>query len=166
VQTFIVATDPNSLNRLSHSCAAQGYHPRYETATLAVSDVEQGNPDLIGLTAPLSTFPWMNAAIPASADYQQAVAAYAPGLTLSPTTSEVWTAGALAQRAAAGLGPTPTPAGFLNGLWSLKDDTLGGLAPPLSFIRGQPAPAASCSFVVRMDASQHWSDPIGTSLEC
>ena len=165
VQTLVIATDPNSINRLSHSCAAQGFHPRYETASLAVSPVEQNNADLVGMISPVQTFPWMSSSAGASA-YAQAVSTYDPGLVTSATTSEVWVAGLLVQRVSSFLTANPASADFLKGLWSLRNETLGGLAPPLTFSQGQPAPAASCYFVVQMDSSQHWAAPNGLSTAC
>jgi branched-chain amino acid transport system substrate-binding protein len=165
VQTLFLAMDPNSINRISHSCAAQGFHPHYSTASLGVGTILAGNTDLVGLSAPQATFPWMLSSGPAS-EYQEALKTYAPNLASTPTNSEVWVAGVLAQRAAKFLGAKPTSADFLKGLWDIKNDNLGGLAPPLTFTKGKPAPDFRCYFVVQMDKTAHWTAPQGMNTSC
>jgi branched-chain amino acid transport system substrate-binding protein len=71
---------------------------------------------------------------------------YAPGLAGSATSAAEWTSGELAVAADQGLGATPTSAQFLQGLWAIKNNTLGGLAPPLTFnAHGLPS-QPSCYF--------------------
>ena len=165
VQTLFLAMDPNSINRISHSCAAQGFHPHYSTASLGVGTNLAGNTDLVGLSAPQATFPWMLSSGPAS-EYQEALKTYAPSLASTPTNSEVWVAGVLVQRAAKSLGAKPTSADFLKGLWAIKNDNLGGLGPPLTFTQGKPAPDFKCYFVVQMDKAAHWTAPQGMNTSC
>ena len=39
---------------------------------------------------------------------------------------------------------TPTSAQFLQGLWSIKNNNLGGLAPPLTFTQNADATPSNC----------------------
>ena len=55
-----------------------------------------------------------------------------------------WVAGKLLEKAGAGIGEPPTSAAILEGLWGLKDETLGGLTNPLTFVREKPAPPTVC----------------------
>jgi branched-chain amino acid transport system substrate-binding protein len=57
----------------------------------------------------------------------------------------------LFERAAAGrLSAKPTSAQILDGLWSLKGETLGGLTYPLTFTKGQNAEVKSCWWLARI----------------
>ena len=99
-------------------------------------------------------FPWVDSYTPAQAAYQQAVKAYDPGLASSATTAAEWTAGMLAVAASSDLTATPTSAEFFQGLWSIKNNDLGGLAPPLTFTQGQPATPSDCYFLMTLDNGQ------------
>ena len=54
---------------------------------------------------------------------------------------------AVAAGRAGHLGATPTAAQFTNGLESFKGETLGGLAPPLTFAKGKAHPVP-CFFLM------------------
>jgi hypothetical protein len=41
----------------------------------------------------------------------------------------------------------PTSAEFLRGLWSIKNNDPGGLAPRLTFTQGAPATMSDCDFL-------------------
>ncbi len=47
-------------------------------------------------------------------------------------------------------GATPTTAGLLKGLYSLKQETLGGLTVPLTYTKGKPADLPNCWFTYKM----------------
>jgi branched-chain amino acid transport system substrate-binding protein len=104
----------------------------------------------------LPFFVTSNAAIQAM---DAAVNKYYPGLVNKPilwsgvTSNEVWASGLLLMDAvkAGGLGSgdTPSAAEIVKGLESLKGDTLQGLAPPLTFVAGQPNPV-HCWFTFRV----------------
>ena len=166
VQELFTMVDQASIGRIAQDCAAQNYHPILSTASLGVQTAEDGNPDLIGLTAPVQTFPWMATGSAESA-FDQAVATYDPGLQLSASSSQAWTAGELFASLAPYLsGPNPTSADVLKGLWATKNQTLGGLTPPMTFVQGQPAQSSSCYFTAAMNGQAQWSDPEGTNLTC
>lgn len=50
------------------------------------------------------------------------------------------------EKAAANLPATPTSEAILQGLWGFRDETLGGLAVPLTFTRDTTAPPVACWF--------------------
>ena len=49
---------------------------------------------------------------------------------------------------------TPTSSEFFQGLWSIKDDNLGGLAPPLTFTQNAPATPSYCFFLMTIQNQQ------------
>jgi branched-chain amino acid transport system substrate-binding protein len=153
--TFIYfAGDGDSLMRMSNNCAAQGYKPLYVGDSLAITANLASNPNLNGLLAGQTNFPWMDAFTPAQATYQQAVKQYAPQLAGSATTAGEWAAGMLAVAAAKDLTSTPTSAQFFQGLWSIKANNLGGLAPPLTFNQNAAATPSNCFFLMTLQNGQ------------
>jgi branched-chain amino acid transport system substrate-binding protein len=107
------------------------------------------------LLAGQTDFPWVDNYTPAQATYQQAVKEYDPGLASSATTAAEWTAGMLAVAASGDLTATPTSAQFLKGLWSIKNNDLGGLAPPLTFNTNAAATPSDCYFLMNLVNGQY-----------
>ena len=54
------------------------------------------------------------------------------------------TAGKLMERIASSLPETPTPASFVEAMYALKGETLGGLLPGLTYNRGEHKAVALC----------------------
>ena len=153
--TFVYfAGDSDSLNRMVGDCVAQGYNPIYDIDSLAVTSDLVSDPHLNGLLAGQSDFPWVDSFTPAQTTYQQAMKTYAPGLQGSASTAAEWTAGMLAVAADKDITSTPTSAEFFQGLWSIKDDNLGGLAPPLTFTQNAPATPSYCFFLMTIQNQQ------------
>jgi branched-chain amino acid transport system substrate-binding protein len=114
----------------------------------------QSDAQLNGMYASQASFPWMDGNTPAQAAYQQAIQTYAPGLVGSGASSNEWTSGALAVAGSKYLGANPTSGQFLQGLWSVKNNDLGGLAPPLTFNANAPASISTCYFAMQLQGSQ------------
>jgi branched-chain amino acid transport system substrate-binding protein len=83
--------------------------------------------------------------IPALKTLHEALDNYAPGVTKSPQYNEVddsvWAGGQAFKLAAerAQLTPSSTSADLLRGLYTFKNETVGGLTPPLTYSAGRPA---------------------------
>jgi branched-chain amino acid transport system substrate-binding protein len=60
----------------------------------------------------------------------------------------------LAVAAAKDLNASPTSAELLQGLWSIKNNNLGGLAPPLTFNQNAPATPSPCFFLMTIQNGQ------------
>ena len=148
------AGDGDSLIRMANDCAAQGYDPQYVGDSIAITSEVATDPHLYGLIAGQSNFPWIDSFTPAQAAYQQAVKTYAPSLKGSATTAAEWAAGELAVAAASALTATPTSAQFFQGLWAIKNNTLGGLSPPLTFNANAPATPSNCYFLMDLQNGQ------------
>ena len=148
------AGDGDSLERMANDCAEQGYKPLFVGDSIAITANLASDPNLNGLLAGQTDFPWVDSYTPAQATYQQAVKAYDPSLASSATTAAEWTAGMLAVAASGALTATPTSAEFFQGLWGIKNNNLGGLAPPLTFTQGQPATPSNCYFMMTLNNGQ------------
>jgi branched-chain amino acid transport system substrate-binding protein len=122
--------------------------------------------ELDGTRAPVGNFPWM-ATTAAAREYSQAMAEYAPGLANSQGTSAAWVSGKVIEKAAAaiGAGGQPSSDAILRGLWGIKNDTFGGLAPPLTFVQNKPSPEARCYFYVEI-ADGKWNSKSGLKQTC
>ena len=141
------------VTKVAQDCAAQGYTPRELSGDGSVAIAWLDVPAMEGNIDFQSDFPWFvhNATTKPMYD---ALAKYAPGVTTGPNFGEVvlqdWAMGAELQEAAkyGHLSSTPTAAQVTAGLYALpKGDTLGGLTPPLHFVKGQPADNP-CFFVM------------------
>lgn len=155
----------DSLERLAGDCSTGHYYPLYAASGFAAGPSMQGDDQLDGMIATEATFPWMDSFTTAQAAYQKAIATYAPGLVSSPATAAAWTAGMLAVAGSQDLGPIPTSTQFLQGLWTIKNDDLGGLAPPLTFNANAPASITSCYFSVTL-SDGHFVDPNHGQFQC
>jgi branched-chain amino acid transport system substrate-binding protein len=148
------AGDGDSLRRMADNCAQQGYKPLFVGDSIAITANLASDPNLNGLLAGQTNFPWVDSYTPAQAAYQQAVKQYDPQLASSATTAAEWAAGMLAVAASSALTATPTSAEFFQGLWGIKNNDLGGLAPPLTFNANAPATPSNCFFLMTLQNGQ------------
>lgn len=145
--------------RVAANCNQQGYHPIYVSAgeSYDVSmNTATGITDNSWYEGNDLPFFAANAQVTAM---NAAVNKYFPGLVNKPdewtggSSVEMWASGLLLEQAvkAGGLGAsgTPTAQEIIQGLASINNDTLDGLAPPLTFTSGQPHPI-HCWFTFRV----------------
>ena len=128
-------------------CAAQGYTPRQFSSDGTVANAWLTIPAFNGNIDSQSDFLWFVHDKATSTMYA-ALDKYAPQVPKGPNFGEIvlqsWADGALLQAAVQAAKATPsTPlssAEILKGLYGLPSgETLGGLSPPLHFVKGQPA---------------------------
>jgi branched-chain amino acid transport system substrate-binding protein len=74
------------------------------------------------------------------------MAQYAPGVPLVGSPTFGWASAKLFEKAAEHIGDQPTSASVLDGLWGIRNETLGGLTMPLTFDRDKDAPRPLCYF--------------------
>jgi hypothetical protein len=133
---------------------------------MAVNDRNATDASLQGAVSAIGTFPWAASTIAPAQAFRASMSQYAPGTILSWAQSAVWTSGLLLKAASAKLPATnPGSADILKGLWSIKDNNLGGAAPPLTFVQGQPASPAQCYFWSQI-RSGVWTVPAGKTQTC
>jgi branched-chain amino acid transport system substrate-binding protein len=102
---------------------------------------------------------------PAVATFRDAYKTYAPDDPLTPNASQGWASAIVFQHAAEHVSAHPTSAQILAGLWAMKDQTFGGLTPPLTFAQNKPAPDARCSFAMQVRGGKIES-PFGVKTVC
>lgn len=166
-QVFLTVMDTNSTYRVASSCARQGFKPLYATVSSIVTDRFAKDPSLSALVASSNVFPYFRSDTPATAEYQQALRQLGPDVPPGPGPALGWVGGKLLERAVANLGSEPptTSEALLRGLWSIKNDDLGGLTHPLTFTANQPAVAKACWFGLAI-ANGKWISPDNYELHC
>ena len=69
------------------------------------------------------------------------------------------------EKAGAALPEPPTSQAILQGLWSLKNDDLGGITQPLTFVQGKTADKVACWFNIATKSGS-WTSPDGFKRHC
>lgn len=163
VNVFFAILDQNSMSRLGAACARQAYRPTFAMVGQATAEAMKEDPNLVGAVSSSSVFPYFQLGTAATDEFHAAVRGY--GATPSVGLSFGWAAGKLLERAGMNLSEPPTKELVLDGLWSLKDDTLDGLTAPLTFVREQPPKPFSCWFDLAI-VDKKWTSPDGYRLHC
>jgi branched-chain amino acid transport system substrate-binding protein len=163
-QMVFVAVDPNSVRRLVASCSRQSYKPIYVLPSGVIASSQNGDPNLENTLGINLVMPWMSASTPGEREFQAAVRRYNPSLALNITTPFGWVSGKMLERAASGrLGATPSRSAVFAGLYTFKGETLGGIAPPLTFTAGRKS--AACWFTLLFKGGA-WKESNGGRAAC
>jgi branched-chain amino acid transport system substrate-binding protein len=165
VQIMSIVADVGTVSRVVNSCDRQGFHPQYIQASGTMDANLAKLPGMANALVSLNDFPWTVAGNSGINEFLSAYKTYAPDQPLTPNASQGWASAILFQRAADHVGANPTSAQILAGLWSMHSDSLGGLAPPLTFAKDKPAPAALCAFVMKVQNGVMKS-PYGLKTVC
>jgi branched-chain amino acid transport system substrate-binding protein len=161
----MTALDFPSMSRLGQACARVGYHPLYSVSTGAESlaaDANLGN----SLVFAISILPWSIQDGP-GAEFSEATSALGDQAK-SDHGVAAWAAAKMFEKAATatiGVGATPTSDAVLQGLWSFRDETTGGMTKPWTFTTDQPPPTDSCAFLM-VTVDGRWTTPNGAAVEC
>ena len=164
----VALTEQESIH-FAEDCAQQGWHPVYGFSTNGINDDLLHIPALATQTISTSgqtTVPWFLNSTPALQAFHAAMAKYAPGTKLtSGAALTAWVGGMLFQAAVQASGSsTVTSQSVINGLYKLHDDTLGGLAPPLTYTPGKQS-TVDCFFVAGIKNAQYFA-PLGLKPAC
>jgi branched-chain amino acid transport system substrate-binding protein len=145
VDAMFVADNSPIVLRFVAACAQQGYTPQQVSSTQTATSAWLSDSTLNGALLTALNANGYDTSTPAIATLQQALKKYAPsaidGSAFSGEEINPWSGGLLFQAAAkaAHLTPSSTPADVKKGLYALKNETLDGVAPPLTFTPGKPA---------------------------
>jgi branched-chain amino acid transport system substrate-binding protein len=163
-EAALVYIDSASMIRLERSAHRQGWRPVFVGGVSINEDsFTKGGSEVDGTLLSSATTPY--ATSPTLADYREAVARYVPGGQLGGTGASAWVQGKLLERIAGGIAGDITPVALLDALHSLKDETLGGTIPPISFPRGSHATVNLCTVPLKM-AGGKITAPLGDRFVC
>jgi branched-chain amino acid transport system substrate-binding protein len=153
-------------NQVIDSCAAQGYKPIWVVSSVTITNSMRADPAFNNSIGSNGAFPWfLN--VPQTAAFRAAMKQYLPDFTALqyPAAASLgWSSAIAFQAAAAHVGNTPTSQDIYNGLYSFKNETLGGLVPPVTFVKGKPT-IGKCFYVVGIKNGQFVS-PDGLTPVC
>ena len=158
VKSLFIGQSSSVVARVAEDCDRQGFKPIYVTQGSGFSmnlATTAGIKDKLWSPYPILPF---FANKPAVQRMNKALDKYEPGLrknedAWSEVGAQAWTGGVLIEKAvkASGMaaGDTPSAATITKGLDSLKNETLDGWSPPLTFTAGQPH-STDCWFTARL----------------
>jgi branched-chain amino acid transport system substrate-binding protein len=152
------------------SCATQGYKPVYVTTAGEMTTPWLAQSALNGAIGNTQDVPWFDDSTPATKAMQAAISKYSPSVLTSAsygaTATIGWAAGTVFATVAktAGLTPSSSQTQIIAALDTVKNETFGGITPPLTFTAGKPAQVA-CSFLAGISNGK-WTEPIGLKTIC
>jgi branched-chain amino acid transport system substrate-binding protein len=144
------------------NCQAQGYNP------LVINDMSSSSAQLLsspaanGMVLVSTGANFADSSLPAVQQFYKVMNSSDPSIVKSSNfglgDQQVYAGGVLFQAAAKAvdLGSSATSADVLKGLYAIKNDTLGGLTPPLTFTRGQPT-RVDCYFLIKVSGGKYVS---------
>jgi branched-chain amino acid transport system substrate-binding protein len=166
VQVLFLIMTSNAIERIAASCARQAYRPVYVITAANILDSMAKNPNLENTYGASNVFPFFQSGTPATDEYQEAMRNYGKGITKGVGAPTGWGAGKLLERAGANLPEPPTTEAILRGLWSIRDDTLGGLTPvPLTFVENRPPSRVACWYTLQIKGGV-WTSPDKNAAHC
>jgi branched-chain amino acid transport system substrate-binding protein len=155
VDAMVVIENAATVVRVADQCAQQGYKPLQLNLSGTVGQQWTKSANLDGALATQSNPVLADSSIPATKTFHKALETYGGDVTSNDAYGEMtigaWSAAeafALAAKRSK-LGPNGTPEQVKKGLYTFKDETVGGLTPPLTYVKGKPA-FTTCWFVQKL----------------
>jgi branched-chain amino acid transport system substrate-binding protein len=171
-QAMAVGDGASVVETVASNCHSQGYDPVWIQGDGSLAGAFTTTPGLeINTISAQPDIPW-TAKTPGVKAMNAAFNKYEPTLLKNPDFNELalqsWVTGLLIQAAATagklGVNGPPTSKQLYNGLYALKGDTLGGMAPPLTFKKGQPNPI-NCWYYMKISNGK-FTTPYGLKATC
>jgi branched-chain amino acid transport system substrate-binding protein len=172
-QGLIIADSVSVVQSVMKDCVAQGYSPWEISLDGAISGSFTSSPGLSNkLIGSEPDLPFFVTNTPAAKTMVNAFNKYEPGLVhnvnYGEEVTQAWISGMLFEAAAkagkVGVTGAPTTQELTNGLYALHGETLGGLAPPLTFKKGQPNPVHCWYWVATKNGK--FTTPYGLKPDC
>jgi branched-chain amino acid transport system substrate-binding protein len=169
---LIVFAGPTQAINVSKSCVAQGYKAPQLIFGTTINNEWLGQSSLNGTISSNANFPFTDDSLPATKAFHQAIKQYEPkalkNSLYGSATAQGWTAAAIFGAAAAHLGNTPSAAGVYKGLYAMKNETLGGLTAPITYVKSSTNPNTKlppCSFIMTIQ-NEKFAEPQGLKPYC
>jgi branched-chain amino acid transport system substrate-binding protein len=163
-EILILTLDAASQQRLAAACARQAYRPVFVTGGPIPVNRMKDDPNLEGMVASSTVFPWFQRGTSATEEFQRTMDQFATEV-VGPNMALSWAAAKVFEKAATDLPEPPSSQALLRGLWSVKNDTFGGLTQPLTFIENQPSTPRACWWNLVI-TNRSWVSPDGFKAHC
>jgi branched-chain amino acid transport system substrate-binding protein len=170
--TVFVALESSGNTRLARSCRSLGYEPTIATSATAIT-AEAGldeNLKRLGVFLGAANAPFPAVDTVGTRAFRATFDRYSPGAPVDQNSISQYASGRLFEAAIATVyerarnGPI-TRELLLDGLWRVKDETLDGLAPPVTFTRNGPPAANDCYALLNL-AVTGYAAPHGSRFGC
>lgn len=156
-------TDEQTIVRVARSAKRQGWTPVVTGTYTANAEVMQ-QPDAEGVLGMAATVPYRSS--PKMQPYLDAVRRYVPDGALGGYGATAWVQLKLVEKLSAGFSDrNPTTKDYLDALYGLKDETVGGLVPPITFNKGPHAHVNMCGFPIKV-VNAKLTAPLGENFVC
>jgi branched-chain amino acid transport system substrate-binding protein len=145
VDGLAIIQNAQTVLRAANQCAQQGYKPKQLNVSATTGLAWQNQPSMEGVITTQSNPVLADQSIPALKAFHEALDQYEPGVAkgaqYNEIDSSVWAGGQVFKLAAerATLTPPATAPDVLKGLYTFKGETAGGVAPPLTYVKGKPS---------------------------
>ncbi len=169
-QGVTVVAASNVALSVAESCGTQGYKPVYVTTAGEMTTPWLQQPTLNHAIGNTQDVPWFDDSLPATKVMQAAITKYSPSVpgsaSFGATAVIGWAAGTVFATVAktASLTPASSQTAVIAALDTVKNDTFGGLTPPLTYTKGKAA-QVPCSFIVGISSGK-WVEPNGLKTVC
>ncbi len=164
IDLLYMLMDTAAAARLVQDCATQGFKPTTMLLGLDATPAVPKMPALKDILVPGATAS-PGASLPAMDTMLKGFSAYAPGLGVGGFEAFGWTAGLMLGIAGEKLPDNPTSADILAGLWTVKNNDLGGLTSPITYTKGKGPQVKPCMFLWGVSNGK-WSAPQGAKAFC
>lgn len=137
-EAILILAENASAIRVVRSARRQSYNPLFVSQFNPHDEtfLKNGGKEVEGFLLEARTAPWSTS--PLLADLRAALPKYVPGALFSDHTAVAWTAGKMLEKISVRFtARAVTTNDILEGLYSLKGETLGGLLPPTAYKRDQ-----------------------------
>jgi branched-chain amino acid transport system substrate-binding protein len=165
VEAVYLLMDTAGAARAAQNCATQGYRPKFMLLGLDATKDFPTNPHLKGALIPGATAPPSATGIASVQKYQQVMSTYGPTVGESGVALMSWASAEMLGLVGKDLPANPTADDLYKALWTLKNETLGGLIVPVTYTRGKPAQVKPCMFLWG-EADGKFSAPQGEKPIC
>jgi branched-chain amino acid transport system substrate-binding protein len=165
IEMMYLLMDTAGAARAVQNCATQGFRPKTMLLGLDATKDLPTTSALIDATVPGAVASPAAPGIPSIAKYLQVMAAYAPAVGQSGVGLQAWASAEMLGLVGKNLPANPTAADLYAALYKVKDETLGGMIVPVSYIPGKPAQVKSCMFLWAVK-DKKFSAPNGTKPSC
>jgi branched-chain amino acid transport system substrate-binding protein len=151
----ITVMDNASVLRALRAAHRQNYRPLISVQRAGYDErfLRDGGAEAEGVFTAATLAPFNTA--PALADFRAAAARLLPGAPLSDQHAEAWGTGKMLEVMARQFPAEPSSADFLEAVYALRNETVGGLFPPLTFARDSAHEATNqCVIPVKIEGAK------------
>jgi branched-chain amino acid transport system substrate-binding protein len=165
VEVLFIVLVSSTINRVADSCGRQSYHPIFAAGASIIDDAFKSNTNLDGFVGSSQVFPYFQAGTEATDEFQAAMRRFGGSAVRGLGSATGWTSGKLLEKAGGALPEPPTSDALLRGLWSLRDESLGGITQSVTFEENKPARPMACWFNIAL-VKGSWISPDGFERRC